>query len=117
MRRKGAAMESSAGARKPAPRSGGGGRRPQGRFDSSRGGGRKMYRAKRACRYCKNKDIKIDYKDAKALRPFITERGKIVPRRISGNCAKHQRKVCVAINRARNLAILPFTTTSIFMTG
>jgi len=52
----------------------------------------------------------IDYKDAKALRPYITEKGRIVPRRISGTCAKHQRMVCNAIKRARNLAIIPFTT-------
>jgi small subunit ribosomal protein S18 len=51
----------------------------------------------------------IDYKDAGKLRRFITERGKILPRRISGNCAKHQRQVTVAIKRARNIALLPFT--------
>jgi small subunit ribosomal protein S18 len=51
----------------------------------------------------------IDYKDAQALRYFITERGKIVPRRISGACAKHQRQLCVAIKRARNIALMPFT--------
>jgi small subunit ribosomal protein S18 len=52
----------------------------------------------------------IDYKDAAKLRRFITERGKILPRRISGNCAKHQRQVTVAIKRARNIALLPFTS-------
>jgi small subunit ribosomal protein S18 len=51
----------------------------------------------------------IDYKDAAKLRRFITERGKILPRRISGNCAKHQRQVTLAIKRARNIALLPFT--------
>jgi len=51
----------------------------------------------------------IDYKDAGKLRRFITERGKILPRRISGNCAKHQRQVTLAIKRARNIALLPFT--------
>jgi small subunit ribosomal protein S18 len=51
----------------------------------------------------------IDYKDVAKLRRFITERGKILPRRISGNCAKHQRQVTVAIKRARNIALLPFT--------
>lgn len=58
-------------------------------------------------------ELTIDYKDAKALRPYITERGRIVPRRISGTCAKHQRVVCEAVKRARNLAIVPFTAVSI----
>jgi small subunit ribosomal protein S18 len=52
----------------------------------------------------------IDYKNIKTLRYFVTERGKIIPRRISGNCAKHQRQVTVAVKRARNIALLPFTT-------
>jgi len=55
----------------------------------------------------------IDYKDAKTLRYFTTERGKIIPRRISGNCAKHQRILTVAIKRARNMALLPYTTSVI----
>ncbi|MBI5492665.1 MAG: 30S ribosomal protein S18 [Deltaproteobacteria bacterium] len=75
--------------------------------------GRRPYQKKRVCRFCKNKGLTIDYKDAKALRPYITERGRIVPRRISGTCAKHQRVVCEAVKRARNLAIIPFTATSI----
>jgi small subunit ribosomal protein S18 len=54
----------------------------------------------------------IDYKDMKTLKYFTTERGKIIPRRISGNCARHQRKVALAIKRARNIALLPFTVTS-----
>jgi small subunit ribosomal protein S18 len=56
-------------------------------------------------------DLKIDYKDAKTLRYFVTERGKIVPRRISGNCAKHQRELTLAIKRARQIALLPYTVT------
>ncbi len=75
--------------------------------------GRRTYQKKRVCRFCKIKGLTIDYKDAKALRPYITERGRIVPRRISGTCAKHQRVVCEAVKRARNLAIIPFTATSI----
>ena len=64
---------------------------------------------KKVCSFCVDKVEQIDYKDvAKRLR-YITERGKILPRRISGNCAKHQRQVTVAIKRARNLALLPFT--------
>jgi small subunit ribosomal protein S18 len=54
-------------------------------------------------------ELKIDYKDGKTLRYFVTERGKIVPRRISGNCAKHQRKLTLAIKRARQIALLPYT--------
>jgi small subunit ribosomal protein S18 len=55
-------------------------------------------------------ELRIDYKDPKTLRYFVTERGKIVPRRISGNCAKHQRELTLAIKRARQIALLPFTT-------
>jgi small subunit ribosomal protein S18 len=54
-------------------------------------------------------DLHIDYKDSKTLRYFVTERGKIVPRRISGNCAKHQRVLTLAIKRARQIALLPYT--------
>jgi small subunit ribosomal protein S18 len=54
-------------------------------------------------------DLRIDYKDSKTLRYFVTERGKIVPRRISGNCAKHQRELTLAIKRARQIALLPYT--------
>ena len=64
---------------------------------------------RKVCAFCVDKIENIDYKDAAKLRRFITERGKILPRRISGNCAKHQRQVTVAIKRARNIALLPFT--------
>ncbi|MFC2336981.1 MAG: 30S ribosomal protein S18 [Negativicutes bacterium] len=64
---------------------------------------------KKVCSFCVDKVENIDYKDAGKLRRFITERGKILPRRISGNCAKHQRQVTLAIKRARNIALLPFT--------
>ena len=64
---------------------------------------------KKVCSFCVDKVEAIDYKDVAKLRRFITERGKILPRRISGNCAKHQRQVTVAIKRARNIALLPFT--------
>ena len=56
------------------------------------------------------KTLKVDYKDQGALKYFLTERGKIIPRRISGNCAKHQREIAVAVKRARMLAILPYTS-------
>ena len=64
---------------------------------------------KKVCSFCVDKVEHIDYKDAGKLRRFITERGKILPRRISGKCAKHQRQVTLAIKRARNIALLPFT--------
>jgi small subunit ribosomal protein S18 len=64
---------------------------------------------RRVCRYCADKDIAIDYKDPQSLKYFVTDRGKIVPRRISGSCAKHQREITVAIKRARLIALLPFT--------
>ena len=66
---------------------------------------------RRVCRFCAEKSLEIDYKDAQSLRYFITDRGKIVPRRISGNCAKQQRKLTRAIKRARNIALMPFTCT------
>ena len=64
---------------------------------------------RKVCSFCVDKVEHIDYKDVAKLRRFVTERGKILPRRISGNCAKHQRQVTMAIKRARNIALLPFT--------
>ena len=64
---------------------------------------------RKVCTFCVDKVDVIVYKDVAKLRRFITERGKILPRRISGNCAKHQRQVTLAIKRARNIALLPFT--------
>lgn len=64
---------------------------------------------KKVCSFCVDKVASIDYKDVPKLRRFTTERGKILPRRISGNCAKHQRQLTVSIKRARNMALLPFT--------
>jgi len=64
---------------------------------------------KKVCSFCVDKIEYIDYKDTGRLRKYLTERGKILPRRISGNCAKHQRQLTVAIKRARNVALLPFT--------
>lgn len=63
---------------------------------------------KKVCVFCADKVADIDYKDTAKLRRYITERGKIVPRRISGNCAKHQRQLTEAIKRARQIALLPF---------
>jgi small subunit ribosomal protein S18 len=70
---------------------------------------RKRFRRKKVCTFCVDNVKYIDYKDAKVLRGFMTERGKIIPRRISGNCARHQRQLTTAIKRARNVALLPFT--------
>lgn len=64
---------------------------------------------KKVCNFCVDKVDEIDYKDVAKLRRFTTERGKILPRRISGTCAKHQRKLTLAIKRARAIALLPFT--------
>ena len=63
---------------------------------------------RRVCNFCVDKATDIDYKDVNKLRKYITERGKILPRRISGNCAKHQRALTVAIKRARIVALLPY---------
>jgi len=79
--------------------------------DKRRGRRKKiMFRRKKVCKFCVDKITYIDYKDTRLLHGFIPERGKILPRRISGTCAKHQRKLCVAIKRARNIALLPFTS-------
>jgi len=72
---------------------------------------KRVFQKRKVCRYCADNNLVIDYKDFKSLKYFTSERGKIIPRRISGNCALHQRKVTVAIERARNIAFLPFTTT------
>lgn len=75
---------------------------------------RKMtYHRRKICRFCADSSLMIDYKDFKTLRLFTTERGKIIPRRISGNCAKHQRMLTVAIKRARKIALLPYTTSTL----
>jgi small subunit ribosomal protein S18 len=71
---------------------------------------RKAYHRRKVCKFCADSSLVIDYKEPKTLRYFTTERGKITPCRISGNCAKHQRMVTLAIKRARNMALLPFTT-------
>jgi small subunit ribosomal protein S18 len=77
-------------------------------------GRRKMpYHRRKVCRYCADSSLAIDYKDPRTLRLFTTERGKIIPRRISGNCAKHQRMISMAIKRARNIALLPYTTATV----
>jgi len=68
---------------------------------------------RRVCRFCSDSTLVIDYKDVKNLKYFVTERGKIIPRRISGNCAKHQRKVTLAIKRARQMALMPYIASTV----
>ncbi len=70
---------------------------------------KKVFGRRKVCRFCTDKSLVIDYKDVKTLRNFVTERGKIIPRRIYGNCATHQREMTEAIKRARQIALLPYT--------
>jgi len=70
---------------------------------------KKVFIQRKVCRFCMDKVEYIDYKDVRTLRNLITERGKIIPSRVSGNCAKHQRALTRAIKLARNIALLPFT--------
>jgi small subunit ribosomal protein S18 len=72
---------------------------------------RRIYHRRKVCRFCADSSLVIDYKDNKSLKYFITERGKIIPRRISGTCASHQRALTLAIKRARAIALLPFVGT------
>ncbi len=74
----------------------------------ARKGRRKMFQRRKVCRFCADKKLLLDYKEAKTLRLFISETGKVTPRRISGTCAKHQRKLALQIKRARQIALLPY---------
>jgi small subunit ribosomal protein S18 len=94
--------------------------RPQGRPDrpdrpdrgpggpGGREGGRKFFRRKKVCKFCVEKIDDINYKDVRMLQQFVAEKGKIVPRRLTGVCTPHQRRLTAAIKRARNIALLPF---------
>jgi len=91
--------------------------RPQGRPDrpdrpergpGGRDGGRKFFRRKKVCKFCIEKIDDINYKEVRLLQQFVAERGKIVPRRLTGVCTPHQRRLTAAIKRARNIALLPF---------
>ncbi len=73
---------------------------------------KRPFQRRKVCVFCADSSMKIDYKDVKTLSHFVTERGKILPRRISGNCAKHQRELNTALKRARNIALMPFTVVS-----
>ncbi|NVL91133.1 MAG: 30S ribosomal protein S18 [Desulfobacterales bacterium] len=72
---------------------------------------RRLFRRRKICRFCADSSLAIDYKDPRTLRFFTTERGKIIPRRVSGNCAKHQRQLTTAIKRARTIALMPYAAT------
>lgn len=87
----------------PGPRSGGPGGRPGGGP-----GGRKFFRRKKVCKFCTEKIDAIPYRDVRLLQGFVAERGKIVPRRLTGVCTTHQRRLTRAIKQARNIALLPF---------
>ena len=78
------------------------------RNDTQRPAFRPGVRRKKVCIFCQDKVADIDYKDVAKLRKFISERAKILPRRVSGNCALHQRQLTVAIKRARQMALLPY---------
>lgn len=78
--------------------------------EKGKGAKRRPVARRKTCRLCADSKILVDYKDARMLQQFITERGRIVPRRISGNCAIHQRAVGLAIKQARILAFVPFTS-------
>ncbi len=69
---------------------------------------KRFYQRRKVCKFCADSSLEINYKDAKELRSFITERGKIIPRRITGTCAKHQRILARAIKQARTIALLPY---------
>jgi small subunit ribosomal protein S18 len=86
------------------------GRKSAGRGgDKAQGQRRGLFRRRKVCKFCADKIDDINYKDVKLLQPFVPERGKVLPRRISGTCAMHQRKLRLAIMRARVLALLPYT--------
>ena len=72
--------------------------------------GRRSFHRKKVCRFCSDQDFIMDYKDVRMMQSFISEHGKIVPRRISGNCAQHQRKLTVCVKRARNLALVGYVS-------
>lgn len=110
----------SSGTEKESPR-GQGMERPsgRGRREGRRGerggrrgpGGRRFFRRRKVCKFCSEKLDHVDYKDVKVIGQFVGDRGKILPRRLTGVCPPHQRQLKVAIKRARNIALLPFAAT------
>ena len=80
-----------------------------GRRGGSHGGPRRQYyRRRKVCKFCSEKIDVIDYKDVKLIGQFVSDRGKILPRRLTGTCSRHQHRLTAAIKRARNIAFLPF---------
>ena len=95
----------------PQPQGGqGSGPRPGGRPGGGPGGRGKFFRRKKVCKFCTEKIDAIPYRDVRLLQGFVAERGKIVPRRLTGVCTTHQRRLTRAIKQARNIALLPFAT-------
>ena len=95
------------------PGPGGGGRssdRPGRRGPGGPGGRRQYFRRRKVCKFCDEKIDFIDYKDVRLVSQFVSDRGKILPRRLTGTCSPHQRLLTVAIKRARNLAFIPFAS-------
>ncbi len=90
------------------------GARPSARPGGKRGGGpggkRQYFRRRKVCKFCAEKIDFVDYKDTRLIGQFISERGKILPRRLTGTCSRHQKTLTTAIKRARNIALLPFVT-------
>ena len=105
---------SPGGGHSSGPRSGGPGGRPAGgpggRPSGGPGGRGKFFRRKKVCKFCTEKIDAIPYRDVRLLQGFVAERGKIVPRRLTGVCTTHQRRLTRAIKQARNIALLPFAT-------
>ena len=95
------------GGRSGGGRGGAGGAAGRGGKDE-KGGKRYFFRRRKVCKFCADKIDYVDYKDVKLLSAFVPERGKVLPRRMFGTCAEHQRKLTLAIKRARNIALLPF---------
>ena len=94
----------------PGPRPGGRSGGPGGRPSGGPGGRGKFFRRKKVCKFCTEKIDAIPYRDVRLLQGFVAERGKIVPRRLTGVCTTHQRRLTRAIKQARNIALLPFAT-------
>jgi small subunit ribosomal protein S18 len=89
-------------------------RQPTNGGREERGGGyRRRAGRRKVCRFCADKESRIDYKDARGLGNYLTERGKIIPSRITGTCSRHQRQLTAAIKRARTVALLPYTVTTV----
>ena len=103
-----ASSDAPAGQQAPSP--GPGGPRGGGRPGGAGGGRGKFFRRKKVCKFCTEKIDAIPYRDVRLLQGFVAERGKIVPRRLTGVCTTHQRRLTRAIKQARNIALLPFAT-------